>query len=315
MTMSRRRFLVTGFAAGIAGSAFARLGSADAGEAYVWSGSALGGEARIALYGAGKAEAQQALIAAVLEIERLENIFSLYRETSEISLLNQHGTLDYPSHDLSEVLRASIAWRAKTGGAFDPTVQPLWQAAAHGREITQDLIGLAGTAVSIAANSITLAQRAQVTLNGIAQGRIADRVTEILAQHGFDDVVIDAGELRLPGKERRSVFIPALKGAVDVAGTGVATSEPGALVFDLATFRHHIIDPKTGSSPYYWQSISVFAPSAEMADALSTAFAILPLDTVSGLTHTIGDVAIIGALKDGQVVRLGETGMFRDVHG
>lgn len=195
---------------------------------------------------------------------------------------------------------------AANRGAFDPTVQPMWKAISDGGVVTPELLALTGTAIEIGSDRIALPQGVSLTLNGIAQGRIADRVSEILVGHGFTDVVIDAGELRLPGNTRRAVGIPAAKVAVSVAGVAIATSEPKSLVFDTKTFRHHLIDPRTGESPRHWYSLSVFAPTAEMADALSTAFTVLPLEAVADLAASIGDVAVIGADFSGRIRRLGD---------
>ena len=122
--------------------------------------------------------------------------------------------------------------------------------------------------------------------------------------------MIDAGELRLPGKERRAVGIPAAKTAVSVAEIAIATSEPKSLVFDQQTWRHHLIDPKTGTSPRHWESISVFAPTAETADALSTGFAVLPHDAVADIANSIRDVAVIGRDGKGRIRRLGDKALF-----
>lgn len=304
MTISRRKFLVAATATGVSCGLAALIANGDAKPTYVWRGSALGGEARIALYGTDQAVARDALEAAAREIERLEGIFSLHRSESEVSRFNALGALDNPSHDLIEVLRASEAWRTKTSGAFNPLVQPMWQAAAAGTEITNDLIEAAKGAVQIG-DRIALPPGTRVTLNGIAQGRIADRVTDILVGRGFDNVVIDAGELRLPGKERRAIGVPALKSAISVSEVAIATSEPKSLIFDAKAFRHHLIDPRTGASPRYWESISVLAPTAETADALSTAFAILPADAVADLAGSIDGVAVIGSDLHGRVRTFG----------
>lgn len=306
MKLTRRQFVVTGLAAGtvVAGGALVATGPAQ--PAFVWRGAALGGEARVSLYGTDQDAARVALESVAREIERLEQIFSLYRPASEISRLNKEGRITGTSNDLADVLRSAIAWRERTQGAFDPTVQPLWQDAADGKSITPARIALAGTPVEITPEAIVLQSGASLTLNGIAQGRIADRVTEILAAHGFTDVVIDAGELRLPGANRRAVGIPAAKVAVSVAGVAIATSEPKTLVFDTKTFRHHLIDPRTGESPRHWLSLSVFAPNAEMADALSTAFAVLPHDAVADLVASIGGIAVIGADAKDRVRRMGD---------
>lgn len=306
MTLTRRRFIVTASAAGLVGGMGALIAGTDRSPAYMWRGTALGGEARIALYGPDADAAKDTLTDVVAEIERLEAIFSLHRDTSELSRLNREGRLDSPSRDLVDSLRAALSWRDRTGGAFNPAVQPMWKAIAQGTPISQALIARAGASIEVSPTHITLARGAALTLNGIAQGRIADRVTEILLAHGFSEVVIDTGELRFPGKTPRPVGIPAAKAAVSVAGVAIATSEPKSLVFDAETFRHHLIDPRTGETPRHWQSISVFAPTAETADALSTAFAVLPYAKVADLASSIGDVAFIGTDWKGRIRRHGE---------
>lgn len=305
MRITRRQLAFSVAAASIAAGAGMLIVHGDTKPGFVWRGAALGGEARVSLYGADRAAAEAALRAVAAEIERLENIFSLYRESSELSRLNRHGLLESPARDLVEVMRSAVNWRHLTEGAFDPTVQPLWQAAAAGMAPAPEAIARVGTPIDIVPECISLAPGAQVTLNGIAQGRIADRVTEILVGHGFVDVVIDAGELRLPGRTRRAVGIPAAKVAVTVAEVAIATSEPKSQVFDAKSFRHHLIDPRTGESPRHWQSISVFAPTAEAADALSTAFAVMPHDKVADLVARFGDAAVIGADWRGRIRRFG----------
>lgn len=305
MKLSRRKFLIAASAAGFSGGLGTLIATGNPSPTYVWRGAALGGEASVALYDADEAHAQEALSAVASEIDRLENIFSLHREASEISRLNADGKLDSASRDLFEVLTAARNWRQKTEGAFNPLVQPMWQAAAAGAEITQPLLDAAKGEIFLS-DSIRLPQGGRVTLNGIAQGRIADRVTEILASRGFDNVVIDAGELRLPGTERRAVGIAPLKSVISVCGVAIATSEPKSLVFEPKTFRHHLIDPRTGASPRHWESISVLAPTAEMADALSTAFAILPTDAVADLVGRFEEVAVIGSDGRGRVRVLGD---------
>lgn len=304
MHLSRRKFLVSAAAAGAACGMGAIIANGHSAPSYVWQGSALGGEARITLYGASEDAAKNILAAVAREIERLENVFSLHREDSELSRLNAKGHLQGASRDLIEVMRSASEWRKKTDGAFNPLVQALWQAAARGVDVVQPMLDAAGGQISVT-DQIDLPPQSLVTLNGIAQGRIADRVTELLQSHGFSDVVIDAGELRIPGRERRAVGIPALKSAISISEVAIATSEPKALVFNTKTFRHHLIDPRTGESPRHWESISVLAPTAEAADALSTAFAILPHDAVGDLVLTLDDVAVIGADAKGRVRTFG----------
>jgi thiamine biosynthesis lipoprotein len=204
MKLTRRKFMVTAFAAGLAGG---RRTDPEWRPAAMRSSARIGARRRSARVTcrAGQDAAKSALDAVASEIERLESIFSLHRTSSELSQLNASGTLATPSRDMIDLVRSAVDWRSRSSGAFDPTVQPLWQAASAGREISSETLAKAGTPIAINDQGIALAPGAALTLNGIAQGRIADRVTEILAAHGFNDVVIDAGELRIPGTVRRAV--------------------------------------------------------------------------------------------------------------
>lgn len=304
MKLTRRQLLISAGATGVVGCLGAGITSRGSKPVFRWRGSAMGGEARIALYGVDQDTAKVAMTAAAQEIERLEMIFSLHRAGSELSRLNSKGILLAPSRDLVDVLRAAQEWRRRTEGAFDPTVQPLWQAAAKNADL-KAAMSTVGNKIDVSSTQVTLPAGAALTLNGIAQGTIADRVTEILRRYGLDDVVINAGELRLPGRTRRPIGIPSAKAVVDVAEVAIATSEPRALIFDQSADRHHLFDPRTGESPNYWKSLSVFAPTAEMADALSTAFAVSLVDAVADFTSTIGDIAVIGVDYTGRIYRFG----------
>ena len=314
MKLTRRQFFVTAAASSATIAAGAFIMTGDSKPAAVWRGAALGGEARVSLYGRDINVAKTALSLVTKEIERLESIFSLFQPNSELSRLNAAGTLSAPSRDLVALLRSAIDWREKTNGAFDPAVQPLWQAASDGVAVTPGLLALSAAPIAVTDDAIHLAPGARLTLNGIAQGHIADRVAAILSSHGFNDCVVDTGELRLLGPNMRAIGIPAVKAAISVAGVAIATSEPKSKIFDARTFRHHLIDPKTGASPRLWESISVFAPTAEAADALSTAFAVMPHEAVANLVEALGNIAIIGADGRGRVRRYGDIRTINPAH-
>ena len=294
MGLTRRRFLLAATAAAFAGRASA--------EHWQWRGSALGAEARIVLTGQ-RDEAEAALAAVVAEIDRLENIFSLHRPASQLSRLNALGTLDTPSRDLVDALAASTRWKRLTGGAFDPAVQPLWQHWAQGAAESEHaaLDRVRKTEIGIDSGQISLSPGTALTLNGVAQGIVADRVTALLIRRGFTPPLIDTGEMRLSGPQRRPVHLPAAGLRLQLAEAAVATSAPGALAFDAGTHRHHLFEPRSGDSPGWWRSITVIAPTAEAADALSTAFAVSAPEIVGDLASHLGDVAVIATRPDGRV--------------
>ena len=96
-----------------------------------WQGIALGAPARIDLLGVGPEQARAAIAAALDELARLEAVFSLFDPTSALSRLEREGRLDDPPPELVEVLGLACRLAALSDGAFDPTIQPLWLAAAR----------------------------------------------------------------------------------------------------------------------------------------------------------------------------------------
>jgi thiamine biosynthesis lipoprotein len=163
-------------------------------------------------------------------------------------------------------------------------VQPLWaawaEAAAKGR--TPDAATLAAArartgwaGVRLDAGRIALAPGMALTLNGIAQGYVADRVAALLEAEGLGDILIDTGEFRALGGRPGGGAWPvrlASGGEVALASRALATSAPLGTTFDAAGRLGHILDPLTGhpAAPA-WREVTVTAPSAALADGLSTA--------------------------------------------
>ncbi len=87
-----------------------------------------------------------------------------------------------------------------TGGQFDPTVQPLWQARRSGTDPApaQALVGWQDVRIDEAEISFARPGMA-LTLNGIAQGFAADLLADTARRHGLTDLLIDAGETRAIG--------------------------------------------------------------------------------------------------------------------
>jgi thiamine biosynthesis lipoprotein len=292
MRITRRRFLLTATAA-------AALGRVTP-ERWEWRGAALGAEARIVL-AAPRDQAEAALAEVTAEIERLENIFSLHRPHSQLSRLNASGALAAPSRDLRDALVAAARWNRLTAGAFDPAVHPLWHSWSRGEPDAADALArVHGAQTKVAAGRIAISPGSALTLNGIAQGIVADRVAALLIRRGFTLPLIDTGEMRLAGPERRAVDLPAAGLRLRLAEAAVATSAPGALIFDAEGRRHHLFDPRTGASPGWWQSVTVIAPTADAADALSTAFAVSPPELVLDIAAGLDDTAVIATEPTGR---------------
>jgi len=266
----------------------------------------LGAEARIVLTGPQDLT-EAAFLDVVAEIDRLENVFSLHRPGSQLSRLNATGTLAVPAADLRQALAASARWKRRTGGAFDPAVQPLWQhwAQGSGPSASAARQRVRGAKIGLASGRVALSPGTALTLNGIAQGIITDRVAGLLARRGFTPPLIDTGEMRLSGFQRQPVDLPAAGLRLDLAEVAVATSAPGALPLDATGRRHHLFDPLSGNSPGWWRSVTVIAPTAEAADALSTGFAVAPPEVVGDLAASLADVAVVATDRTGDIKTYG----------
>ncbi len=291
--ISRRRVLVLAAAAAcLPGSALA------ANKLHIWNGTALGARASLRLYHPDEAEAERLIAACIGEVHRLEHVFSIYRPDSALSRLNAAGELASPPFDLVRILGEAGEISRLTSGVFDVTIQPLWRLYAdHFGRAGADPEGPPPEAITRAVERIGY-QHLRITpgrlgfarpgmaisLNGIAQGYITDRVAEILRDAGFDRVLVDLGEARAIGGHpdgtpwRAALADPAGDpySRIDLRDRALATSAPDGFVFDGARRFHHIFDPHTGRPAARHRSVSVLAPDATRADALATVFVQMP---------------------------------------
>lgn len=252
----------------------------------LWTGQALGARASIHI---DHPDAEAITARVLKEIDRLESILSLYRSQSALSQLNRDGYLVAPPFELLECLSLAGAVHRASGGRFDPTVQPLWalwaEAAAAGTRPDAQAIEAARRKtgwgrVELDAAAITIQPGTALTLNGIGQGYVADRVAALLEAEGLTDILIDTGELRaLGGRPDGAGWPVRLETGERLAlrQRALATSAPLGTTFDQAGLDGHIIDPATGTpTTTSWHAVSVSAPSAAIADALTTAACLMP---------------------------------------
>lgn len=287
--LSRRRFIAIS-AAAIAGPAAAAATGAAPAPLHQWRGQALGARATITL---AHPDGARLAALALAEIARLEAVFSLHQPGSALRRLNDTGRIAAPPFDLLACLDLCGRVHRATGGKFDPTVQPLWhlyaRSHAEGRppaaaEIAAAQARTGWARVQYDAAAVILPPGMALTLNGVAQGFIADRVAALLAAEGLTDVLVDTGELRALGGHPEGGGWPVrlragdrlLPDPVPLRDRALATSAPLGTAFDAAGRVGHILDPQTGrpAAPR-WSLVSVTAGSAGVADALTTAFCLM----------------------------------------
>lgn len=275
-----------------------------------WTGQALGASASLILHHEDRKAAETLVKSVVAEVSRLEDVFSLYRKSSALSELNRVGALVAPPSDMVTLLGiCRDHWQA-SGGTFDPTIQPLWAlyrdhfsapgadaAGPSAEAIGQALARIGFDAVGFNRDRVVLDRPGMaLTLNGIAQGYVTDRVVDILRQAGVTSSLVDMGEGRAIGAQpegtpwriglaasQHAAQVELVFGLVDKA---VATSSASGFLFDKAGRFGHILDPRDGGAKTAYQRLTVIADNATSADALSTAFSLTDID---GIRRYISD--------------------------
>ena len=274
------------------------------------SASVLHGDARAAEAAIGDALDQ------ALHVDRL---MSLYSPASQVFQLNRDGVLAQPHPHLLEALRQSRALSELTRGAFDITVQPLWQtfrAAADGASLPTPEQRLQARAqvgwqhMTFDQGHVRLGKTgAAITLNGIAQGYAADLAMAAVRARGVEHALLDMGEFSAHGRKGArqpwtlGVLDPrdgaALAAILRLDGRCLSTSGDYASAFTPDFVHHHIFDPASGDSPLELASVTVVAPSAMLADGLSTAFMVMGARQAHALAARLDGVDLMTINKRG----------------
>ena len=287
MNVTRRRFLTI--------SAAATLLSGVRYDEYRWSGQALGAETSL-IFRAPKDMAEDTISSVLGLVERFENTFSIYRNTSEINTLNQVADIK-PSKlffeladDVDEIYRNS-------NGYFDPTIQSVW---GQTHDLTNDQ---RWQNVTLTRNRIALPKNTQINFNGIAQGFLTDLVAAHLRTHGFKDVLVNFGEFKgIGGPWNVGLQQPNGVKSVKLNNTAIATSAPDAM--RQSNGRSHMINP-FGHEDIEYTSVSVEHLSAMIADALSTAFVFMPPDKIQNvISKSYPNSRVHLITKDEQMISL-----------
>lgn len=318
--LSRRRFItISGAAAGVSLFSGKALASTPT-PLHRWEGIALGADASMILVHPDKTVADRLIERSVVEMRRLERIFSLYDGDSVLARLNRLGAIDRPPLAMVELLSRAQRISALTDGAFDVTVQPLWahyaryfaqaDAAPAGPDVSAALALVDWRLLRVAPERIAFGRPGMAaTLNGIAQGFITDRIAQLLRSEGIGQVMVDLGEIRAMGRHpdgrpwRAGIRNPLregdLIGKLDLIDRALATSGGYGTVFDADGRYSHLIDPHTGRTAPVGRSVSVVAQDATTADALSTAFSLLDAAKIRSLLPKFPEISVYAADESG----------------
>ena len=237
--------------------------------------------------------------AALDETDRIEQLLTVFRETSELSRLNREASAGpvQTKPEVFELLERCARLHAETGGAFDITSTPLSRCwgflRREGRLPAPDeiararaLVGTSRIALDRGAFSVRFASPGMaLNLGAIGKGYAVDRMGRLMQGRGVQHALISAGGssvLAVGGRGRGwSVDIRSRQVArervarVWLRDVALGTSGAGEQFVLVDGLRYgHVIDPRTGWPARGMLTASVVTADAATADALSTAFLI-----------------------------------------
>ena len=319
--LTRRHFL--------AGLAAFGLGSAIVPKAFATPGTCqqtalfMGTFVRVDVAGESRMKAEEAVNRALEKGRELERILTRFDASSPLGILNGQGALSDMPRELALMLEESARVFRLTDGGFDPSVLPLVRAMQadpqKGRNLgsreMHDLLALVDYGrVRVSAAGARLGQGQALTLDGIAKGYIAREMSAELARLGCPNHLVNAGgDIVASGHPQgarawrvaiQSPFDQGRAGSVVHLSKGsIATSGAYGQRLDNASGSHLLI-PKTLNVPDVI-SASVACGDGMLADALATAFSILPPASSMRLVQGLDKVEAMLVLRNGRVLRSG----------
>ena len=270
---------------------------------------------------------EEALDAAEAEILRLDDLLSVGKENSEISIINATGGGSL-SEDSRIMVEKSLELFEETGGAFDITVYPLMQlwgfttddfAVPTTEELAQTLTDTGAEKLTYADGTLNLGQASGIDLGGIAKGYTSGRLMEIFAEYDLAAGIVSLGgnvqcyRTKPNGSPWRcGIQDPyaadggsTLMGILEVADQAVITSGAYERYFEGedGNLYHHILDPETGMpADSGLISVTIVSDSGMLADGLSTACYVMGLEDAAAYWRAHSDeFDMILMNEDGEV--------------
>jgi thiamine biosynthesis lipoprotein len=274
----------------------------------------------VVIAGADSAEwANENLLGAESEINRIEKLISSWDPNSETNRINANAGKDplMVDAELYKLIWRSLGLYELTKGAFDITyagMADIWNFDLKYKKVWPDSAVVEKKRELVNANFIELYEEYQVAITeegvkigfgGIGKGYAADATARLLQKQGVKNGVINAsGDLFAWGKDEMNqpwkvaITDPKNKGNVRMwltaTNQSVVTSGDYYKYKVLNGVRYaHIINPKTGYPVSGITSVTVVAPSAELADAIATSIFVLGLQKGLELINGLNELECI----------------------
>ncbi|MDX9853646.1 MAG: FAD:protein FMN transferase [Tenuifilaceae bacterium] len=264
---------------------------------------------------------------AVNEISRIESLISSWDSTSQTSLINRNAGIRPVEVDpeLYNLIERSLHISRLTQGAFDITfasTDRIWHfdgtmvSMPTPDQVAKSVsnVGYQNVILNKTNYSVFLAKKGmRIGFGAIGKGFAADKAKALLMQHGVAGGIVNAsGDMNAWGTQpngeqwRIAITNPFNKsvpfGLLPLNGGALVTSgDYEKFVVFNGKHYSHIINPKTGYPVSGIVSASIFAPKAELADALATAVMVMGVDTGLDFVNQVKGVEAIIVDENGKV--------------
>lgn len=261
----------------------------------------MGGRFDITISAVDSLSAENNIDTVIAEISRIENLISDWKTTSQVSAVNQNAGIApvKVSAEVFALTERAIALSKITNGAFDVSfaaMDRIWKfdgtmtkmPAAEVIKHSVAKVGYQNIILNKQQSTIFLKLKGmKIGFGALGEGYAADRCREMMLTRGIKAGIVNAsGDMSTWGKQPNGddwsigitnplredtllAVIPLKKSAVVTSG-----SYRKFVTFNGKRYSH-IINPATGYPATGLISVTIFGPSAEMANGLSTSTMVL----------------------------------------
>lgn len=257
---------------------------------------------------------------AVLEIQRIENLLTTYKDNSQTHIINQNAGIRPIKVDseVFELIERSLRISHITDGYFDISYggidKSFWN---FNRDMKQlpdpelvkkhlKLVNYKNIILDQENHTVFLKEKGmRIGFGGIGKGYAAEMAKRVLQERGVVSGVVNAsGDLTTWGTQADGK--PWTIGIADpdnaalpfsymnVTNTSVATSGnyEKFVMIDGKKYSH-TINPKTGMPVSGIKSVTIICPNAEIADAMATPVGIMGIDAALNMVNQINHLECI----------------------
>lgn len=241
---------------------------------------------------------------AIREMDRIEKLISSWDPKSQTSLINKNAGIKPVPVDLEllNLIERSIQISKITKGAFDITyasMDRIWRFDGSVKEMptkknilkSVSKIGYQKIIINHKDKTVFLKEKGmKIGFGGIGKGYAADKAKVLLKEMGVTSGIINAsGDMNAWGhKADGTNWMVGITNPLNtkkvfswlpINNQSVVTSGDYEKYVEFNGKRYaHIINPKTGYPTTGIKSVTVFAPKAELADALATSVFVMGIE-------------------------------------